>query len=353
MPKAALPRFIINSSAPIRICDNGGWTDTWFAEYGSVFNIAVAPLVEVQLLVYEQNAHQDNIIINAENYNDRYQYTSQRSVSEKIWGKHPLLEAAIEYMHIPPGCQFEAVIFSSAPGGASTGTSAAVCVALIGALDYLTPGRLTPGEIAAGAHKVETDLLGGQSGIQDQLSAAFGGINYIEMDHYPHSDVHPIHIPDDLWWELERRLCLIYLGRSHSSSDTHRMVIKSLDDAGPACKQLDDIRATALRSRDALLDGDLNELGKAMIENTGAQERLHPDIINRDTLRLIQIAKEHDAVGWKSNGAGGEGGSLTILCGPDASEKRRMIKSIESDSHLFRNIPVTISRCGVKVWEQT
>jgi len=26
------PLRIINSTAPIRVCDNGGWTDTWFAE---------------------------------------------------------------------------------------------------------------------------------------------------------------------------------------------------------------------------------------------------------------------------------------------------------------------------------
>ena len=35
------PVRIVNSVAPIRICDNGGWTDTWFAKYGKIFNIAV------------------------------------------------------------------------------------------------------------------------------------------------------------------------------------------------------------------------------------------------------------------------------------------------------------------------
>jgi len=32
---------IINCVAPIRICDNGGWTDTWFAKTGKIFNIGV------------------------------------------------------------------------------------------------------------------------------------------------------------------------------------------------------------------------------------------------------------------------------------------------------------------------
>ena len=34
---------VINSVAPIRICDNGGWTDTWFAKFGAGCNIAVYP----------------------------------------------------------------------------------------------------------------------------------------------------------------------------------------------------------------------------------------------------------------------------------------------------------------------
>jgi galactokinase/mevalonate kinase-like predicted kinase len=33
--------------------------------------------------------------------------------------------------------------------------------------------------MAYAAHRVEVDLLGVQSGIQDQLSVALGGINYL------------------------------------------------------------------------------------------------------------------------------------------------------------------------------
>ena len=29
------PKRVINSCAPIRICDVGGWTDAWFAECGA------------------------------------------------------------------------------------------------------------------------------------------------------------------------------------------------------------------------------------------------------------------------------------------------------------------------------
>jgi D-glycero-alpha-D-manno-heptose-7-phosphate kinase len=339
------PLFIINSVAPIRICDNGGWTDTWFAGHGQIFNIGVYPYAEIQVAVYPVADRESRVIINAENYGDRYVV-----VPEKHWDKHPLLEAAIEYMRLPADLSFEVTIYSEAPGGASTGTSAAVTVALIGALDMLTPGRMTPHEVASAAHKIETELLGQQSGIQDQLCSAYGGINYIEMFQYPHASVSPVQIPNATWWELERRLALVYLGKSHRSSDVHEMVIRSLEDAGPDCKQLSDLRNTASRSRDALYADDFAALGAAMVENTAAQSRLHPGLISPEAAKVIEIARVHGALGWKVNGAGGDGGSLTILAGPIAGAKRAMLNAIEQENPLFMNIPIYLSRYGLRIW---
>lgn len=341
------PLFIINSVAPIRICDNGGWTDTWFASHGQIFNIGVYPYAEVQIAVYPSEGRESRIIINAENYGERYVV-----IPEKHWDKHPLLEAAIEYMRLPADLSLEVTIYSEAPGGASTGTSAAVTVALIGGLDLLTPGRMTPHEVACIAHKIETERLGQQSGIQDQLCSAYGGINYIEMFDYPHASVSPIQVPNATWWELERRLALVYLGKSHRSSDVHEMVIRSLEDAGPECQQLNDLRYTAARSRDALYAGDFAALGAAMIANTQAQARLHPALISAEAARVIEIAKAHGALGWKVNGAGGEGGSLTILCDAVAQAKRAMLRAIEQENPHFKNIPMYLSRYGLRVWRQ-
>ncbi len=345
-PESEQPLRIINSVAPIRICDNGGWTDTWFAGHGAIFNIGVYPYAEVQIEVYQVDGRQDRIIINAENYGERYAMIPEKN----SWDKHPLLEAAIEYMKVPKNLAFEVTIYSEAPGGASTGTSAAVTVALIGALDSLSPGRMTPHEVAIAAHTIEVDLLHQQSGIQDQLCSAYGGINYIEMFEYPHASVSQIVVPNSTWWELERRLTLIYLGKSHHSSQVHEMVIKGLECAGPDCKQLEDLRLTARKSRDAVYAGDFGDLGKAMIENTEAQSRLHPALIGKDAARVIEIAKAYGAIGWKVNGAGGDGGSVTIL-GPALSTiKRSMIRTIEQDCPLYKNIPVYLSRFGLRTW---
>jgi D-glycero-alpha-D-manno-heptose-7-phosphate kinase len=344
---ARRPLRIINGVAPIRICDNGGWTDTWFAKTGKIFNIAVYPYVEVQVEVFHREDQPQQVVVFAENYGQRFSVRHDAGG----WGEHPLLEAAIERMKVPSNLALNVTIFSEAPSGASTGTSAAVGVALVGALDRLTRGHLTAHEVAYTAQAIETQMLKLQCGIQDQLCSAYGAINYIEMFDYPYATVSPIQVPNSIWWELERRLVLIYFGKSHTSSAVHEKVIQELEGLGPDCQKLQDLRATPEKSRDAVYAGDFAGLGKAMIENTEAQERLHSDLVSPDARRVIEIAKAHGALGWKVNGAGGDGGSLTILSGTLSHVKRTMIREIETENPLCKNIPVYLSRTGLRTWE--
>jgi D-glycero-alpha-D-manno-heptose-7-phosphate kinase len=333
--------LLINSVAPIRICDNGGWTDTWFARHGQIFNIAVWPCAEVQVRVRPLDG--PRITIHAENYGERYSMDAPRGQ----YSKHPLLEAAFDAMSIPGDIAIEVSIYCEAPAGCSTGTSAAVSVALIGALDCLTPGRKSPHEIAQIAQQIETQRLGQQCGIQDQLASALGGINFIQMDAYPHATVHPIPLPQETGWELEARLSLIYVGDSHSSSAVHEKVIASLSPEDP---RLAPLRLTAANSRDALVAADWAGFGRAMIENTEAQRGLHPDLIGRAHQRIIDIAQEHGALGWKVNGAGGDGGSVTLLSGADRSAHRSLLRTIAADTPRFQSIPIRLSPTGLRRW---
>ncbi len=343
----AKPLRVINSVAPIRICDNGGWTDTWFSGHGEIFNIGVYPYVEVQIKVYPVTGRPHRIILYAENYGDIYPIVPGHSE----WDRHPLLEAAIEYMRVPDDIALHITVYSEVPAGCSTGTSASITVALIGALDRLTPGTMTPHEVAYAAHRVETEMLGLQSGIQDQLCAAYGGINFIEMFQYPYATVSSIYVPNSIWWELERRLVLVFVGKAHQSSAVHEQVIKKLEEGGPEHRALDKLRKTAEMARDAVYAGDWEALGRSMIINTEAQGELHPALISADAHQIIEIAKANGAIGWKVNGAGGDGGSITLLCGPTSSEKRRMIQAIEEANPRFKSLPIYLSRFGLRIWE--
>lgn len=341
-------RRVINAMAPIRVCDLGGWTDTWFAGTGAVFNIGVYPYAETQIYVEPTPPGQDRqITIHAENFGERYVLDP----GPIEYDRHPLIEACIDIMDLPDNLSFEVNLYSNAPAGCSTGTSASVSVALLGALDLLTPGRRTPHEIAATAHRVETQKLGLQCGIQDQICAAYGGICFIEMFDYPHASVSQITVSNNIWWELERRLVLVYLGRTHSSSDVHKQVIDGLDRKDADKSVLEPLRKAAHDGKNAVFAGDFAALGRAMIENTEAQQCLHPALVSESARAVIELAREHGCIGWKVNGAGGEGGSLTILCGSDSRQKRRFMESLAGVDTHFRVIPTYLSRMGLRCWE--
>lgn len=335
------------SVAPIRICDTGGWTDTWFAGHGTIFNIGVSPCVEVQVDLYPLTAQRAPIVIHAENYGQRYAVAP----AETERRLHPLLDAAIAELPPPSDRAIEITIYSEAPAGGSTGTSAAVCVALLGALDHLRRGGLTRHEIAYAAHRVEVERLGLQSGIQDQLCAAYGGVNFIEMPAYPRATVLPLDLPEPTWWELERRLLLIFMGQTHDSSAIHEQVIAGLEREGDASPRLAALRRCAVWSRDAVYAGDFAELGQAMIANTAAQRALHPALVSAGAAELIAVAQAQGALGWKINGAGGAGGSVTLLCDGAPGARRRLARAVMAALPQVRAIPTLIDRYGLRVWD--
>jgi D-glycero-alpha-D-manno-heptose-7-phosphate kinase len=342
------PLRTITSTAPIRICDNGGWTDTWVARRGKVFNIAVRPLVTVRIDVFPPGAREAPVVLNARNYDLRY----AASLDSPEWGPHPLLEASFREIRPPGAADIEITIHSKAPAGASTGTSAAVLVALLGALDRLAGGRRGPREIAIAAHRVETVHLGQQQGIQDQLGSAFGGTNFIEVTEYPSAVVSPLPMSDSIRHELQRRLAVIYLGRPHSSAPIHELVMRTLERQGPDCAHLEALRTAAERARDAFLAGDVDALGLAMRDNTAAQAEMQAELVHRDAWRVIEIAAAHGAAGWKVNGAGGDGGSITLLSSARRSARRAMARAILQDNPSLVPIPIVISRQGLRVWEE-
>ena len=340
------PRYI-TALAPIRICDCGGWSDTWFAGHGQVCHVAVAPYVEVQVAAEARRPGEPRVVVHAENYGTRY----VPDPGDPAHSPHPLIDAAIAHMGVPEDFAIEVTIYSDMPGGASTGTSASLTVALVGALDALTPGRLTPLEAAYTAHAIEVDRLGRQSGIQDQICAAIGGISFLDIRPYPQARVEPVALADETRWNLERRLLLVYLGRTHDSSVVHREVIARLERDRAARAPLDTIRASAVAARDALVAGNLDRLGLAMQAATEGQAALHPALVSREARTLIGLASSHGAVGWKVNGAGGDGGSLTLLTGPSAPQRRALTAAIAAAGEGWQVVPIHLARQGLRVWE--
>ena len=341
-----MTNHIIQASAPTRICDNGGWTDTWFAEYGRIFHIAIEPRVHVELKTDKRREGRPHIMIDAKNFGDCY---APNGIAEKNWGKHPLLEATIAEIGIPSNVSIEISIESAAPYGASTGTSAAACVALAGALDALTPGQMSLYEIAQAAWRIETQQLGQQSGIQDQIAAAFGGINLVDMHAYPDATVEQLAVPDPILQELEQRLMLVYLGKPHSSSAVHETVIRDMENIGPTAQPIEALRQTADPSCRSVQMGDFAGLGQAMIANTHGQKMLHFELISPAAECVIEIGREFAILGYKVNGAGGNGGSVTLLTNGDLQTKNKLAQTIAEKNNKWKVIPIKLAKDGLVV----
>jgi D-glycero-alpha-D-manno-heptose-7-phosphate kinase len=329
-------QVVITVSAPVRICDIGGWTDTWFGGPGRVLNIAVAPGVEVSI---RSAAGPDPVVLDVETFGDRYAVVPRTSRA----ARHPLLEAAVDEFPPPRGLALEVRVRSAVPPGCGAGTSAAIAVALLGALAAVRSEHPSPLAVAYAAHRLEVDILGVESGIQDQLSAAFGGINYLEIDAYPEATVDTL----PAWDDLSRRLTLIFLGRAHDSSSVHRQVIEGAERGGSEAA-FSRLRAAAVAARDAVLARDLDAFGRAMIANTEAQGTLHPDLVGVDATRVIELAASQKALGWKVNGAGGDGGSITLLSATEAA-KDALEHRVAFSDRAYRVLPIHVSPVGLRV----
>ena len=140
---------VIYSKAPVRICDIGGWTDTWFYPKGAIFSICINLCSHVRILPNLSNT----IKIFSENLNLHAEIQDFHEI--KYDGTLDLLKAAVKRMGIEKG--IDIYVRAEAPPGCGTGTSASVAVALIAALTQLYDKKLRQGEIAELAHKLETD----------------------------------------------------------------------------------------------------------------------------------------------------------------------------------------------------
>lgn len=305
----------VRVKAPVRVLDAGGWTDTWFASHGFVCHLAVEPGAEVVAKLVPQGSEaKRRASLHVPAYGDSYEFCL-----EEPPGRHPLLEAALRRW-APVGASLEVSVSSAVPAGSSLGTSASVAVALVAALRALDGSLVGAAELARAAHDIETAELGRQSGVQDQVAAAFGGASLVSVRPYPHFEVEPLRLAAGTLGALRERVVTAYLGAFHDSSAVHETVIGHLEgDSAIAERLLEPMREAAKEAAKALSAGDMNAYGKAMTANTDAQAELHPSLVNPLAREVISAAEGVGALGWKVNGAGGPGGTVTLL-GPEEPE---------------------------------
>jgi len=319
--------FRVKVRSPVRVLDAGGWTDTWFAGRGAVCNLAVCEGVEVSAELCPLGRGGEALVdLWVRSFGDRYSFPLHSPP-----GRHRLLETTLS-RRCPPGVSVKVEVGSSVPPGSGLGTSGSVVVALVVALAASAGTTVDASGAATEAHRIETEDLGLQSGVQDQIAAAYGGANLVVVDAYPAAEVRPLRVSSETWEALSHRLVTVYLGAPHRSSFIHEAVIARLANSDRDVL-LQPLRSAAHRAARALAAGDIDAYGEAMSDNTEAQASLHPGLVGDRARAVIERVSSVGAAGWKVNGAGGDGGSVTIVCPEDGA---RLLAELDSMSEVTR-----------------
>jgi D-glycero-alpha-D-manno-heptose-7-phosphate kinase len=146
MPKKILSR------APVRMCDIGVWTDTWFYQKGAVFSFCV----DLYSYIYVIERKTQEIKILSDNLGIQTLIPDYNSI--KYNGKLDLVKAAIKTLEIKNGLTI--YIKTEAPPGSGLGTSASLAVALLSNLAKIANLNLSIRDIAKLAHQLEVEELG-------------------------------------------------------------------------------------------------------------------------------------------------------------------------------------------------
>ncbi len=327
------------SSAPVRLDLAGGWTDVPpFAdrEGGVVTNVAIDHLVRVTVT----RGGEDTVL--------RSEDTGQSMVLGEAGTDMrglDLLAAAVRRCGFGPGTVSSR---SAVPHGSGLGASGALGVVLMAALRHNPGVALKPADLAEEAYQLESADVRNPGGRQDQWAAAFGGINRLEFSG-DRVRVQPLLLDPEFRSVLEASMVVAWTGASRVSGETIARVMQAWERGDRAVSQaLHAIRDAGTAMAQALVAGDLAQVGALLDRNWTAQQRLDAGMCTATMARYEQAARETGAVlGVKAVGAGA-GGSMLFLAGdPDRVRAALREAGAAMLPVAFRDTGVTLAKAGV------
>src|SRR5262249_22536091 len=140
----------------------------------------------------------------------------------------PAVREGLRFLDFDDSLGIELHYQGDLPSRVGMGSSSTFVVALLQALTCLRGLKVDQQKIAEMAIELEQVRMKEVVGSQDQVAAAFGGLNVINFHQDGRFEINPIVLPVEREHELVSNLMLFFPGRSRFSSDTALSVTQNL-----------------------------------------------------------------------------------------------------------------------------
>lgn len=233
--------------------------------------------------------------------------------------ENPLIKETFKYFNLKNPIEF--ISFPDIPSRTGLGGSSSYCVGMCYLMRKFLGLEISKKIIAKDAIEIERNILKESGGIQDQIWAAYGGLNTISINSSGDFRVKPLPVTEDFKKELKDSMVLIYTNEQRGSSE----VAKSHEKQDKM-----QILELAHQAYYSIVSEDIQEIGRLLHRSWLAKTKISNKISTSAVDHIISRCMNMGAYGAKLLGAGGCGFVL-VMCN---SKVKNKITETFSDSIL-------------------
>ena len=222
--------------------------------------------------------------------------------------KHPSVREVLRFLKIRRGVEIHHD--GDLPARSGMGTSSSFTVGLLNAL-YALKGKISnKHKLAIESINIEQNRLKEVVGSQDQILAAYGGVNHIEFLPNGEFSVRPITVSQERLSELNSHLMLFYTGIKRTAANIATTFVSDMENKK---RQLRIMKNLVDESIACLSNGEnIITFGELLHEFWELKKGLSNKVSNSSIDDIYNTAIKTGAIGGKLTGAGG-GGFLLLF----------------------------------------